>query len=72
MVDKTFRKLADEIGLENERRIGMYLKVFKKDGLLDYYKIGMGAGRMTRIRLIPAGIVKAYRVGCRRVEETQR
>jgi hypothetical protein len=72
VVDKTYRKLADEIGLDNERRIGMYLKAFKKDGLLDYYKIGMGAGRMTRIRLIPVGILNAYRIGCRRVEEAQR
>jgi hypothetical protein len=40
--------------------------------LLDYRTTGIGKGRTTRIWLIPAGILEAYRIGCRRAEEAEK
>jgi hypothetical protein len=71
VVDKTFRQLADELGLPNERRIGNCLRAFKTAGLLDYRTIGMGGGRTTRIRLIPAGVLEAYHMGSQRAGESE-
>ena len=71
VIDKTHQELADEIGVRNKRRIEGHLKVFRKAGLLDHRTIGYAKGKMTRIRLLPDGVARAYREGSRRAEEIQ-
>ena len=47
-------------------------KVDERIKLLDYRTTGVGKGRTTRIWLIPEGILEAYKIGCRRLEEVQK
>ena len=73
VLDKTHQEFTDELGLENSRRVEGLLKSFLDNNLLDYDPChGTGKGRATRIWLKPAGILAAYRLGCRRAEEAER
>lgn len=72
VLDKTHRQLADEVGIQNIRRVEKLLRAFKDEGLLDYDpNHGVGAGRTTRIWLKPAGVLKAYHQGSRRAREIE-